>query len=432
MSIIINTIKINVFYDCMSSVATAWSTWLIFSLFYAYQFVERIVPNVVLEDIVAKYHIDANQMGQFAGIYYIGYVTMHIPLGIILQHFSAKKVIPICIILAVIGFTPLVHSDSFKITYYGRFLIGLGSAGSTVGAFRLLRSGFGEKRFPKVLGWMVTVGLLGAIFGTGPLSKFVLLNGWVETLNYIIIFGLVLALCSYLIIPDTYSNNKITLQVVKDDFAYLFLNKKIIVVGILGGCMIGPLEGFTDMWSNKYLVTVFKISNENAGNITQLVYIGMSIGLTMMGYLFEKIKSYYILLLMSSVLMLTSFSSIILSLSQNIVVLKFLYFTMGFSCAYQVLIIGKSISMARGQHSTFISAITNMNMMGFGYLIHVGIGKLLNYLSDGSRLNEAGSKIYTASNLNNALLIIPLCLIIAIIGFTFLMLIEKRNKKIIT
>ena len=415
----------------MSSLLVAWSTWLIFALFYAYQFIERIVPNVVLEDIVAKYNIDANQVGQFAGIYYVGYVTMHIPLGIILEYFSAKKVIPICIIIAVIGFTPLVYSDSFKIAYYGRFLIGLGSAGSTVGAFRLLRSGFGEDRFPKMLGWMVTFGLLGAIFGSGPLSQIVLSIGWIKTLNYIIIFGLILALFSYLIIPDTYSDNKFTFQTVKNDFMYLLLNKKIILVSILGGFMIGPLEGFTDMWSNKYLTIVFKISNRNAGNITQLVYVGMAIGLTIMGYLFEKTKSYYILLLMSCVIMLISFTSITLPLIQNMLILKIMYFVMGFSCAYQVLIISKSISLAQGQHSTFISAITNMIMMGFGYLIHVAIGKLLNYFSN-STINGIENTIYTASNLNHALSIIPLCLIVSIIGLTFLMVTEKRNKKIIT
>jgi predicted MFS family arabinose efflux permease len=141
----------------MPSLLVAWSTWLALSLVYAYQVIERIIPNVIMQDIMDKYHVGADEIGYFAGIYYIGYVAMHIPMGIIMEQFNVKKVMPIFVFLTVLGFVPLVYSDNFTLTTYGRLLIGLFSAGTTVGAFKMLRLTFSEEKFPRMLGWMVTI-----------------------------------------------------------------------------------------------------------------------------------------------------------------------------------------------------------------------------------------------------------------------------------
>lgn len=413
----------------MRALLVTWSTWLVLALFYAYQFIQRVFPNIAMDEIINKYNVSANEISHFAGIYYIGYVAIHIPLGIILDHFNAKKVIPLCILLAVIGFAPLAYIDNFSITSYGRFLIGIGSSGSAVGAFKLLRLGFGEEKFPKMLGWMVTAGLLGAVFGSGPLSRIISYIGWQEALNYIIYIGLTLAASSYFMIPNTKLEKKFSFAVIANDCKYLFSNKIVLLVAALGGLMIGPLEGFADAWSNVYLKTVYKLTTEEAGDITQLIYIGMAIGLIVMGYIFEKTKSYYGLLLISGSIMLACLASLLTGMVTNIILLKYTFFTIGFFCSYQILIIAKSIALINIQHATFISAVTNMVMMGFGYFSHRGIGILLNYFWDGEK-NTQGNPIYSIENFNNSLLILPVGLIVAIVGFILLAIIERNNKKI--
>ncbi len=414
----------------MPSLLVAWSTWLVLALFYAYQFVIRIIPNVIMEDIMNKYQINADEVGHFAGIYYVSYVVIHIPLGIILDHFSAKKVVPLCVVLAVIGFAPLVYVDNFVITTYGRLLIGFGSAGAAVGAFKLLRLCFGEEKFPRMLGWMVTLGLLGAVFGSGPLSRFISYLGWVEALNYILWFGMALTVFSYFIIPNTKSEEEFNFKVVINDFKYLFSNKIVLVVGALGGLMIGPLEGFADAWSNQYLKIAYGLTNEEAGDVTQLVYVGMAIGLVVMGYIFEKTKSYYGLLIVSAVSMLVCFMLLLMGIAENVMILRCIFLVMGLFCAYQLIVIAKSVAIVIIEHGTFISAVANMIMMGFGYFTHRGIGKILQYLWNGDR-NDIGTPLYSADNFYYALLVIPISLMIATVGYMSLAYIEKRKKKII-
>ena len=413
----------------MPSLLVAWSTWLALAFFYAYQFVIRIVPNIIMQDIANKYQVNADEIGHFAGIYYIGYVLIHVPLGIVLDHFSAKKVVPLCIVLAVIGFAPLVYIDNFAIASYGRLLTGLGSAGAAIGAFKLLRLCFGEAKFPRMLSWMLTLALLGAVFGSGPLARFVSYVGWVEALNYIIWFGIALTVFSYFVIPNTKSEESFSFKVVIDDFKYLFSNKTVLAVSVLGGLMIGPLEGFADAWSNQYLSTTYRLTNEEAGDVTQLVYIGMAVGLIVMGYIFERTKSYYGLLIVSAISMLICFTVLLMCITENIIVLSLIFFIIGCFCAYQLIVIAKSIALVIVEHGTFISAVTNMIMMGFGYFTHRGIGKILHYLWDGNH-NEVGAPLYSADNFYHALLVIPISLVIATIGYIGLAYMEKRKKKV--
>ena len=70
----------------------AWFVWMIASLFYAYQYVLRVMPSIMLEDITRQFHIDAAVFGQFSGVYYIGYSLVHLPIGIMLDRFGPRKV----------------------------------------------------------------------------------------------------------------------------------------------------------------------------------------------------------------------------------------------------------------------------------------------------------------------------------------------------
>src|SRR5690349_22155978 len=88
-----------------------WSIWIIASIFYAYQYILRVMPNIMLTDIMQKFSIDAALFGQFSGVYYIGYSLLHLPVGILLDRFGPRKIMTGCIFLTVIGLMPLIFSN---------------------------------------------------------------------------------------------------------------------------------------------------------------------------------------------------------------------------------------------------------------------------------------------------------------------------------
>jgi MFS family permease len=147
-----------------------WFAWAIASVFYAYQYILRVMPSIMLEDITHQFHIDATVFGQFSGVYYIAYSLVHLPIGILLDRFGPRKIMTGCILLTVIGLLPIVYAEQWIYPILGRALIGIGSSAAILGTFKIIRMSFRESLFPRMLSLSVTIGLIGAIYGGEPVS----------------------------------------------------------------------------------------------------------------------------------------------------------------------------------------------------------------------------------------------------------------------
>src|ERR1700719_3201567 len=85
--------------------------WVVASVFYAYQYILRVMPNIMLDDIMQQFNINAATFGQFSGVYYIGYSLMHLPIGIMLDRYGPRKTMTGCILLTVMGLLPLIFAE---------------------------------------------------------------------------------------------------------------------------------------------------------------------------------------------------------------------------------------------------------------------------------------------------------------------------------
>jgi sugar phosphate permease len=90
-------------FNIRKATTTAIVMWMVASLFYAYQYILRVMPSIMLDDIMFRFRIDSATVGQFSGIYYIGYSLFHLPSGVLLDRCGPKKVIPYCIVLSILG-----------------------------------------------------------------------------------------------------------------------------------------------------------------------------------------------------------------------------------------------------------------------------------------------------------------------------------------
>src|SRR5437762_1614551 len=67
--------------------------WLFPVLFFAYQFILRLWPSLMMHQIMQQFAIDATGFGLLAALYYYGYSGMQIPVAMMLDRFSARYVI---------------------------------------------------------------------------------------------------------------------------------------------------------------------------------------------------------------------------------------------------------------------------------------------------------------------------------------------------
>ncbi len=392
-----------------------WWVWFFSSFFYAYQYILRVLPNLIMNDVIQKFHIDVSIFGQFSGFYYIGYACMHIPVGIMLDCIGPRVVVPICALLTVIGFLPLIYTEIWIYPVLGRALIGVGSSGAILGVFKIIRAFFPEERFTQILGLSVTIGLLGAIYGGEPVHYLLGLFGWEKTLNCIALLGVAVAIILFCIIPQDNAHYVEDTNIIHSIKAVCG-NHKVLAVCCLGGLMVGPLEGFADVWGTEFLKVVYGFDDDVAASLPSLIFFGMCFGAPGLSYIADKSGRYFNTIIASGVIMGLCFLAILYCQLPLYILIVFL-FIIGFFCAYQISVIYKASTYASASDVGLTAACANMIIMSFGYVFHSMIGQIMSMLWDGGTVN--GVNIYDARAFSGSLLIIPVGLFLGALGFAY-------------
>lgn len=391
----------------------AWVSWGMVTFFYAFQYIIRVFPSVMMPDIMAKFSLNASDFGTFSGAYYLGYSLMHIPLGIMLDKIGPKWVIPMAVILSVVGIVPLIYCDNWIFSVIGRFIIGAGSSAAILGVFKITQMKFPDKQFSKILGISVTIGLLGAIYGGLPVNDLTTVFGWQTVLIGIISFGFVLAAIIFVVTPNrknSYQSNVLA------DLKFAMGNKQVIFTAVMAGLMVGSLEGFADVWGISYLINVLGIEKETASGLPSFIFLGMALGCPVLAYFAEKWNKYKEIIIFSAFYMAAAFMVILLA-KPSAVALSILFFTIGFAGAYQVIIIYMNSKNVSSNHGSIVTSITNMVIMSFGYFFHIAISKGMDMFWDGQVIDNV--PVYGSISYKAGLAVIPISLIIAGFGLLF-------------
>ncbi|MES2198677.1 MAG: MFS transporter [Chlamydiota bacterium] len=399
----------------LKSRKVAWMVWIIVSVFYAYQYILRVMPNIMLHDIMNKFDMDAATFGQFSGIYYISYSLMHLPMGIMLDRLGPKKVMSGSIFLTVLGLLTIVFTDHWIFPIIGRFLIGLGSSAAILGVFKMVRMTFSEKQFPRMLSFSVTIGLLGAIYGGGPVSYMCEAFGYEAVIEIFAAVGVVLALITYFMIPNIKTVSEST---VFSNIKEVLKNKRVMGTCLCAGLMVGPLEGFADVWGSVFLKQVYGMSGAVSSSLLSMIFVGMCFGSPLLSLVAEKIGNYLMTIIGAAALMAAGFFLLLFShLTPGILSGSFVL--IGVCSAYQILAIYKASTYVKEEVAGLTTACANMIIMLFGYAFHTIIGSVVSAFGGPSCLLA----------LTSGVIVIPIGLCLGGVGFALLYRQEKKLVK---
>lgn len=392
----------------------SWMIWIIASVFYAYQYVLRVMPNIMLTDIMQRFDIDAATFGQFSGVYYIGYSLMHLPIGIMLDRYGPKRILSACIILTVFGLSPLLFADHWIYPMIGRFLIGLGSSAAILGVFKIIRMAFKEQQFSRMLSVSVTIGLIGAIYGGGPVNYLRETFGYEAVVYLFSAAGIVLALVAYWLVPNIKGES----TPIRSDIREVLGNRKVIWCCVCAGLMVGPLEGFADVWGTIFLKQFGGLNDSVAASLPSMIFIGMCFGSPLLSLIAEKVGSYLATIIGAGIVMAAAFI-LLLACPMTSRILSLNFIVVGVCCAYQILAIYLASTYVREQIAGLTTALANMIIMTFGYLFHTIMGSMI----------EAKGGPTNGDALFYGVGVIPIALCLGSIGFFLLLIQERKNRK---
>ena len=391
----------------------AWFVWIVVSIFYAYQYILRVMPNIMLDDITQQFNIDAAVFGQFSGVYYIGYSLMHLPIGIMLDRFGPRKVMTACILLTVVGLLPIIFAENWVYPLVGRAMIGIGSSAAILGTFKIIRMTFKEQHFPRMLSFSVMIGLIGAVYGGGPVSYMCAHLGYKMVVEIFVVIGTLLACVTYFIVPDIKSTEHDSVIV---NIKTVFTNKKVIMLCCFSGLMLGPLEGFSDVWGSGFLKQAYSLNPATANYLPSMIYIGMCFGSPILSLIAEKTGYYLGTIIVAGSVMFLTFAALVAGVL-TVPTITVSFIAVGVCCAYQILAIYKVSTYVPENLAGLTTAIANMIIMIFGYGFHSAIGFVVNSYG-GTHVTQAF--VYGIG-------VIPVTLALGIAGFLLVAYKEKSS-----
>lgn len=395
-------------------------SWLVCGLgaaFYCYEYLLRILPSVMTEDLLQMFNIDGVAFGNLVAFYYYAYTPMQLPVGIMMDRFGPRKLLMFASLVCALG-TYLFSQHDLVTAQIGRFLVGFGSGFAFIGVLKLASLWLPPSRFAFVAGMTQSLGMFGGMVGVVLLSKLVVSVGTYATLNLAAVTGIVLTIALWLIIPDMHNPKAVAPASPKSNYQEFFQavfklckNPQMWVIGIIGCLLYLSLSGFAEVWGIPYLICVYGLSNILAATAVSFVFLGWAIGSPLMGWISEIIGNRRYLIIFGAVLGSLLFAIIIYFPNISIHALKFLLFGFGVCSSTQILIFPiarelNEVSLA----GTAIAMINSLVMVG-GALSQPLIGKVLDALSGANAKGNLAA--FSVSSFQHALTIIPIAFILA-------------------
>ncbi len=407
-----------------TKVSVAFIAWFVAAIFYMYQYIWRVTPNVLSLELREHFSLNADQFSTFGSLYFMFYSLMQIPMGILLDKVGTKLMILSCLILSIIGGALFIHTDEVIVAQLARILMGIGASTAFMCGLKIISDNLPSKFHGFMMGLTLTIGTAGAIFssiGLGVISSSI---GWHDALSMTLVGGCGVLILVYLTkFPrdfhktrdydaqgiDLLEKTNTTMQSVLK----ILTNKGIMGYAIIAVGLYTPLSAMTDLWGSAFLMARFALSKIEAANISMMLYVGLAIGSIILPSLADAWKKPKILVLACTLIITLLFVVLLYGPVLNKKYLILLLFTIGFFCGAEMTCFAASLAFVSARKSGLaIGVVNTLNMMA-NALLQQGIGKILDTRWSGGY--SSGVKSYDAGDFSAALSVIILVMLICCI-----------------
>lgn len=403
-----------------------WFICALGALFYSYEYLLRMSPSVMAENLMRFYHLTGAQFGYLSGsYYYYSYVAMQILVGVTLDKFGPRRLLTFACLLCAVGAYLFACSDHIIFAIIGRFLIGLGSAFAFVGAAKLATIWLKPRYFALMSGIIFCLGMVGAAFGDIVLRIIVDSAGWQTAMIAAAILGVILTLIIYSVVRDVnpyfenpHLHHDSGMFGMWEGLKQAFKNPQIWLCGIVGCLLYLFLSAFAELWGPAYLAQAHGIDRVHAANANSLVFIGCAIGAPLWGLFSDFIGYRRIPIILGATVAIIAFCILLYVRSLSIPAIYLILFLFGFFSSVQILIFAVAREVTSVKISGTAIGLVNMLVMIGGIVFPPAIGKILDMHWAGTLVD--GARIYSTHAYRLALGLLPLGIFVGIL-FTLCM-----------
>ena len=397
----------------------AWLVWGLAAAFYFSDYLARVAVGVMHHDLQIDFNLNESQFGILSASFYVPYILMQIPVGLMVDRMSIRWVLTAMSLLTAFGCCVFGLADGLLIASLGRMLLGFTAAFAFISTLRLATAWFPPKMMGLLAGLTQAVGMLGAASGQAPVAFLVGSIGWRHAMLVIAFLFIVLAFFLYQHVRDAPEVDSCETKVNIPQKIKIFESLRIVlsmpqtwINAFFTGFLFAPTAVIGESLGAAYLQYGRHLSAHIAAFTVGLIFIGWTIGGPLAGWLSDRIGRRKPVMIFSALSGIVLSSCIVFLPDMSRTTATILFFFFGFTN------IGVSIAYAVAtelHHRAVIVttiAFTSMASIFVGASLQPVVGRLIDHIS--------GERAYHVEHLHLSdfqygLQILPICSLIALI-----------------
>ncbi|HJK85382.1 MAG TPA: MFS transporter [Candidatus Megaira endosymbiont of Stentor roeselii] len=393
-------------------------------IFYMYQFMIRVSPNIMNNELLSNFALDAAGLGVLLGAYNWSYSAMQLPLGITIDRFGPRLFL--CIAATLCGLSSFIFGNTTSPLIGGcaRFLMGMGSACGLIGTIKLGTLWLEPKHVAKVTGLVILMGTAGAGLGGAPLEMILNEVGFKNTMEFLGFIGLIVSIIIYFFVSnyppvdhheellDIYANNHPFTNIL-----LLLKTPQAWILAIYGMLMYLPITVIGVAWGVSFIRTTYQVSDISAATIVSTMFFGAAIGSPFFAYFSDIAKNRRLPMFCGS-FVTTIVWFIVIIFQVPYYLLYVLFFVGGFAYTAKCLSFASICETMPLKMSGVSIAFVNAIVMSTGTIFLPIIEVLIDYHNNGRTLLDV--PCYNGEDYRFALVIVPISLLISFIIVFFM------------
>ncbi|MDQ2838452.1 MAG: MFS transporter [Actinomycetota bacterium] len=271
--------------------------WAVAVAVYLIAVFHRTSLGVAGLQAATRFGISPSQLSIFVLLQLGVYAVMQIPTGILVDRYGPRRLLILAAVTMGVAQSMFALAHSYPIALLARALLGLGDALTFVSVLRFAAGQFAPRRYPVVVAITGTLGSIGNVAATLPLTAMLHDAGWTPTFLTAGLLSLISGAAVYLLLPRAPRTSRQSRDLVALRVSAGRVGRRVRTAWSLAGTRVGFWVHFTAMstslmfgvlWGVPFLVESQGYSRDGASAmLLASVLVAIVVG-PMVGYLIAR------------------------------------------------------------------------------------------------------------------------------------------------
>jgi MFS family permease len=266
----------------------AITIFIVFALGYFISTLLRAITATISPELVSEFNLTSGELGLLGGGYFLGFASVQIPLGYLLDSKGPRKIVSYFLSLSIVGLILFATAQNLTMLLISRVLIGVGVGACLMGPLTAYRIWFQDETQQRANSWMLMVGAIGMLSSSLPVQFFLPIIGWRAIFLSLALLTLVCIILIVIFIPKWQPKSIDNKHLNESKLSTVWKNPLFKSLVPMGFFSYGGLFAIQTLWAGPWMIRISGYTPEESAQGLFIIYLCMLISFLVWGYFVPK------------------------------------------------------------------------------------------------------------------------------------------------